>query len=200
MLGLGATALARTLADCLLDPPGPDAFVVGDSLLRAGSGFNRFDPGRCRPALDRLLAQTQSVLERSRGHRGVARAPRMLPLLSPAAESPGESETRYWRLVTGMPTPQLQFEAPADPGGWFLDLAWDHLRIALEFDGAGKYARRGDALYRDKQRQEGLETLGWRVLRVAWSDLRSPTTLVGRVLAALPDGVEVAPAPRPWLA
>ncbi|MBE6481632.1 MAG: hypothetical protein E7Z94_04505 [Actinomyces ruminicola] len=199
VLGLRTTTLARTLADCLLDLPGPEAFVVGDSLLRIGTGFDRFKPEACRDALEQLLAQTRAVLGRSSGHRGVARARRMLPLLDPAAESPGESETRYWLLTLGLPPPQSQFEVPGGASSWFLDLAWERFRIALEFDGASKYALHGDALYQEKLRQERIEELGWRILRVAWADLREPTALLGRVLAALPAGIEMRLVPRPWL-
>ena len=85
-MGIPVTTIARTLADCLVDLPGPDAFVVGDALLRTGCQYDRRRPERSRFPLEALLEDTAEILRAMAGRRGVARARKLLSLLSPASK------------------------------------------------------------------------------------------------------------------
>ena len=199
-MGIPVTTIARTLADCLVDLPGPDAFVVGDALLRAGCQYDRRHPERSRFSLETLLEDTAEILQTMAGCRGIARARKLLPLLSPASESPGESLTRYWLLRLGMPKPQLQIKVEDRGETWYLDLGWLVVMVEVEYDGEGKYALSGDALFREKQRQDRLSALGWRTLRVTKRDLKNPHDLLVRVLALVPANLQVHITPRPWMA
>jgi very-short-patch-repair endonuclease len=56
--------------------------------------------------------------------------------------------------------------------------------VVLEADGRMKY--RGDELWREKLRQERLERLGYRVIRVLWRDVMyRPTETIARIRRAL---------------
>jgi len=199
-MGIPVTTIARTLADCLVDLPGPDAFVVGDALLRTGCQYDRRRPERSRYSLEALLEDTAEILRAMAGRRGVARARKLLSLLSPASESPGESLTRYWLLRLGAPEPQLQIRVEDRGETWYLDLGWLVVMVEVEYDGEGKYALSGDALFREKQRQDRLAALGWRTLRVTKRDLKNPHDLFARVLALIPADLQVHITPRPWMA
>jgi very-short-patch-repair endonuclease len=63
-------------------------------------------------------------------------------------------------------------------------MLWPHQRLIVEVDGRVKYT--ADELWREKRRQERLERLGYRVVRVMWSDVVHdwPATL-RRILDAL---------------
>ena len=199
-MGIPVTTIARTLADCLVDLSGPDAFVVGDALLRTGCQYDRRRPERSRYSLEALLEDTAEILRAMAGRRGVARARKLLSLLSPASESPGESLTRYWLLRLGAPEPQLQIRVEDRGETWYLDLGWLVVMVEVEYDGEGKYALSGDALFREKQRQDRLAALGWRTLRVTKRDLKNPHDLFARVLALIPADLRVHITPRPWMA
>ena len=199
-MGIPVTTIARTLADCLVDLPGPDAFVVGDALLRTGCQYDRRRPERSRFPLEALLEDTAEILRTMAGRRGVARARKLLSLLSPASESPGESLTRYSLLRLGAPEPQLQIRVEDRGETWYLDLGWLVVMVEVEYDGEGKYALSGDALFREKQRQDRLSALGWRTLRVTKRDLKNPHDLLVRVLALVPANLQVHITPRPWMA
>lgn len=110
-----------------------------------------------------------------------ARAVRdVLRLASPLAESPLESLTRLLAADAGLPAPELQVWI----GGYRVDLLWRAAQVIVEADGRVKYDR--DELWREKRRQEHLERLGFRVVRVLWDDItRRPGETVRRIRDAL---------------
>ena len=57
-------------------------------------------------------------------------------------------------------------------------LGWLMAIVEVEYDGKGKYALSGDALFREKQRQDRLAALGWRTLRVTKRDLKNPFAVI----------------------
>lgn len=198
--GLRTSNLVRTLVDCLLDLPATDAFVVGDSLLRIGTHAHRLDRERVERTASRLRVQAADLLRRRGRRHNSRRARLMLGLLSPWSESPGESEMRFLLLVAGTPEPTLQHQVTTGDRQWFIDAAWPHALIGLEFDGRGKYAGSADTLYREKRRQEHLERRGWTILRVGWPDLKDPELLISRVLATVPAGTVFSITPRTGIA
>lgn len=188
--GLPVTTLMRTAVDCAFDLPARESVCVVDSAMRALCRPDRFRPevgaARWRRARVDLLAAVEAQGPR----RGAVRARAVAAMANPYAESPGESALRRLVVALGLPQPQLQH--PIDVGTglveFFLDLAWPHLRFAVEFDGRAKYERNGD-LWSEKQRQDAVSRLGWSFERVSWDDLRAESTLAGRLLNRFPDDV-----------
>ena len=128
--GLLVTDLWRTVFDCLVELPAPDALAIADAALRK-TGWT---PGQ----LSRYLG------ERHRGERGVERARLIAAFADGRAESGGESIARALMIELGFSLPELQvwIEDPVSPGSWFrADFAWfgaDGALILGEMDGHGK--------------------------------------------------------------
>jgi hypothetical protein len=107
------------------------------------------------------------------------------------SESVGESRTRYLCYAHGLPMPDLQYEV-VDGAGHLIgttDFAWPEHRLLGEFDGKVKYGRYlrdgetpGDAVFREKRREERIcEQLGWRMVRIIWSDLYASAATAARI-------------------
>ena len=123
--------------------------------------------------------------------------PRMQPaqvavrMADGGAQSVGESRTRYLCYVAHLPAPVLQWRVTDDAGRLLgiSDFAWPEHRLLGEFDGKVKYGRYlrpdelpGDAVFREKRREERLcEQLGWRMIRIVWSDLHRPAETAARI-------------------
>jgi very-short-patch-repair endonuclease len=144
-------------------------------------------------ALRRRLCTREELLRAAAGSIGWpgARSARwVVANANPLSESPLESLIRACLLDHGIPLPELQVWIE-DGRGWRcrVDALWREQRVILEADGKVKYASstaRGDALWAEKCRQERLERLGFRVVRVSWDEVtRHPTQLVERVRRAL---------------
>ncbi|WP_156374099.1 hypothetical protein [Cellulomonas sp. Leaf334] len=170
--GLPATSLERTVVDCASTLPAMQGLVVADAALRAGAD---------RRVIDDLL--------RSRaGQRGVTRARAVLAIADEGAESPGESAARFVVVRDGLPSPQTQVPVATRLGTFWCDLGWEAWRLALEYDGRGKYEGRvTEEFIREKRRHDALVDADWRVLRATKEDLRG-TTLLHRILPLVPAG------------
>ena len=112
--------------------------------LRTATDVARLQhPQRALASLDSLLAvrvidQEELIvaLERFRGFRGVVRARSLVRWADGRSGSYGESAVRYvWRMIPGLPVPQLQVEVVVDGHVFLLDLADEDLRLAFEYDG-----------------------------------------------------------------
>jgi hypothetical protein len=160
---------ACTLVDCIRTLPRDGALVACDSLFRLGA-----DP-----------ADVSRLVSASRGKRGVVQAREILDLSDPRSASPGETVTRLAAADVGLPRAACQLEVPTSHGTYDVDLGWEGVRLAVEFDGAVKYdgdpetARRAEAA-----RQEALEAAGWTVVRVRWDDLGDLAALEQRLRRA----------------
>ena len=110
---------------------------------------------------------------------------KLVDLVEPLAESPGESLTRMVLRTAGLPVRSQVRISDAMVRLARVDfLVGD--KVVVEFDGQVKYAGAGgDELFREKQREDWLRELGYEVVRVVWSDLADPARLVARVRAAL---------------
>jgi very-short-patch-repair endonuclease len=114
------------------------------------------------------------------GWPGAARARDVLAAASSLAESPLETLTRLCLLDAGLPSPELQVRIGRDR----VDMLWRDERVVVEADGRMKY--RDDELWTEKRRQERIERLGFRVVRVLWADVVDhPDETAARVRAAL---------------
>lgn len=168
--GLPVTSLERTVVDCASTLPAMQGLVIADAALRAGAD---------RTVIDDVLAGRA-------GQRGVTRARAVLAVADEGAESPGESAARFVIVRDGLPTPQTQVPVATRLGTFWCDLGWEAWRLALEYDGRGKYEGRGtEEFIREKRRHDALLDADWRVLRVTKEDLRG-TTLIHRILPLVP--------------
>ena len=167
------TSLERTAFDCARTLTTDRALVIADGALALGAS---------RRDLNALVAA-------GIGKRGVRRARWVVEHADARAESPGETLTR-WSLVTeGLPAPELQLEIETASGRYRADMGWREWWLLLEFDGEVKYRALagGDpsaVVMAEKWRQDALEELGWKVLRVSWRDLGNPQALAERVRRA----------------
>jgi very-short-patch-repair endonuclease len=66
-----------------------------------------------------------------------------------------------------------------------VDFCWPEHRLVVEADGFAFHADRG-SYRRDRERQNDLERLGWRVLRFTWEDVQGrPEYVVALVRGCL---------------
>lgn len=113
-----------------------------------------------------------AIMPRFRGRRGCRQLRELTAYVDGRAESPAESWTRLAIIDAGLPVPQPQVELTLPGWGEIrLDLAFPHLKIAIEYDGAefhGPEQRR-----RDEARRAALRRAGWHVIVVRKEDLTS---------------------------
>lgn len=172
--GLRCTTLGRTTLDCARHLWPDQALVVADAALARG-----LDP--------ELLALD---LAERKGHRGVRKARTILALADGRSQSPGETLCRLAAFEHGLPTPVPQFPIATALGDYFLDLAWEKWRVALEFDGQIKYTgafgwTEAEARAQERERQQAIEALGWVFVRVIWAELLRRDLIAQRVAQAL---------------
>ncbi|OBG94859.1 hypothetical protein A5698_16555 [Mycobacterium sp. E136] len=134
----------------------------------------RFSLGSAVARLDALAAatrfKTSAVEELARAHRhtrGLRRLERALALMDAGAESPKETWLRLLVIRDGYPRPRTQIPV-AGPDGWpmfYLDMGWEDLRLALEYDG-GQHWNGPIRVAYDLKRAEYIQDSGWSVIRV----------------------------------
>lgn len=99
------------------------------------------------------------------------------------SDRPAESvlETRFRQLLrdAGVPTPKPQVEIDMNGTTARVDFAYPDVRLAIELDGAAYHSSQ-KALRRDRNRENRLVALGWRVLRFTWEDVRDDPEAVLR--------------------
>ncbi len=148
--GVLVTTPERTALDCARYLSPPMALAVLDRMARLGL----VDP--------EVLAVR---IEEFKGDRGVGQARYLIVHVEADAESYGESWFRLRLLDAGFPRPDVQIWVPEErPGALRLDLGWEGLRRAGEYDGEEFHSspEQRDA---DDARRERLEReFGWRVL------------------------------------
>jgi hypothetical protein len=168
--GLRVTAGPQTYLDLAARLAPAELVATGDALLRSG----HLDAA----ALGRRLARAGRV-------RGVVRARRCAPLLSPGAMSWPESLLRYWLTTSDLPAPEVQVPV-LDRWGRVVahaDLGYRRHRIAIEYEGR---QHAGAAQFgRDVERYSLMAADGWLVLRFAGRHLTGPAVVVERTRRAL---------------
>jgi Protein of unknown function (DUF559) len=86
----------------------------------------------------------------------------------------------------GLPEPVVHHELRAADGRLVaeIDLAYPHLKIAIELD--GKVHQTDDAFERDRPRQNRIALEGWTILRFTWATFRDhPEDILREVRAAI---------------
>lgn len=170
--GVPATSLERTVIDCARILPVEDALVLADQALALGADR--------RIMVGKLLGMA--------GYRGVVNARRVVELADSRSGSVAESRARLLFSRENIPTPVPQWEVMTPLGRRYLDFAWPEELLAVECDGEVKYF--GDkptdrALYEERLRERHLMELGWRFIRLTWSELEDPVDIRRRIKTAL---------------
>jgi hypothetical protein len=145
------------------------------TALDLACGLNRYEALAAVDALMRAHGLTNEQLfteiVRFRGRRGVVQAREIVALTTGLAESSGESWTRLAIHDDGLasPTPQV-WVGEAGQLLYRLDLAYEHLRVAVEYDGVEHHSDEVDVEHDDRRRR-WLEERGWIVIVVRKEDL-----------------------------
>jgi hypothetical protein len=173
--GLPVTSPVRTALDLARSLPHEAAVVVLDAALRLGLLDH-----------DALRARLFDIA----GAPGSRSAARAVLFADGRSESVGESRSRVilhrWKLAPSA----LQYEVRSADGGVIgrTDFAWEEHRLIGEFDGRIKYGRllrpgqdAGDAVFREKRREDAIRDEGWGAVRWTWSDLQRPDRFAARV-------------------
>ncbi len=178
---LKVTTPARTWLDCAALVPIEHLVAMGDFALRSGLTS---------------LAELELLVHWAHRRRGVTNARRVISLLDPKSESPGESITRAHLVLAGIPRPQCNLEIVSH-GEWIarVDLAWSEQRVVAEYDGivhAEDKQRRHDATRRNL-----LQDQGWMVIVFTANDLIRPWRMVALVDSALRSRSRISAVNRP---
>ena len=166
----------RTCNDTLL--PGEITTLAGlpvtTSERTAFDLARRDSESRAVARLDALARathfKTEDVLEVAASHphvRWLRRVPRLLDLVDAGAESPRESSLRMMLIAAAYPRPTTQIPVPGPDGypKYFLDMGWEEIKVAVEYDGE-HHREDPDAYRKDIIRMEYLAGVGWIVIRV----------------------------------
>lgn len=177
--GMAVTSPVVTAVDVALREHPWRAIVVLDAVLRRGV------------STEALLTE----LEQRGAARARVRARDLIEHADAAAESPGESITRWGAHVLGAPVPVLQYGFPNDWGGTErVDLFFPGSGTVVEFDGVAKYTdprynggrSSQDVVVAEKRREDRLraqpDVRGFA--RVGWSDAMPGGQLPRRLVEA----------------
>ena len=170
-----------------------DVLLGGEVQLLAGRAVTTpertaFDLGRrgtLLASVARLDALGQAtgfkvddVIELARRHRG-ARGRRhletVLDLVDAGAQSPKETWLRLVLIQEGFPRPQTQIPilGPAGTPVYYLDMGWEDLRLAAEYDGDHHRVDRAQFCSDIKRLEFVEQERGWLVVRVVADDGRA---------------------------
>ncbi len=115
------------------------------------------------------------LLPRLGGRRGVIQLRELVPLTSPLPESMPESWTRMTIIDEHLPVPKPQVWVLVPGYGYVrLDLAYEELRIAVEYDGEEFHTNEEDKKA-DAARRTALRKAGWIVIVVRRDGFSGPT-------------------------
>lgn len=167
--GLRVTTPSRTAFDIGRRGPTRSTVARMDALLNA-TGVS--------------VEEVAAIVSHHPGVPGLRHLERVLDLVDPGAQSPKETWLRMILVQAGFPRPQTQIpiRGPSGQPKYYLDMGWEDIKVALEYD--GEHHRTDRVQYaRDVIRKEELELLGWVVVRVLVGD--TADTIARRVRDAL---------------
>ncbi len=166
--GLCATSPARTLLDMAPALRLHELVAAGDSALREGR---------------MARSDVKGVVVWGVGRRGIRRLRDAEPLLHPGAESPQESVLRVWLVLAGLPPLEPNAEVYDGDGlAARVDLLSRGYHVAVEYEGA--YHRSREQYAQDIRRRARLAAVGFEVVQVEASMMRSPASVVQHVSEA----------------
>ncbi|TGD84078.1 hypothetical protein BayCH28_27015 [Mycolicibacterium sp. CH28] len=154
--GICVTTPARTALDIARQYPFEAAVMAIDALARRT---------RLKVAHIELLA------DRYQGRRGIRQARKVIEMVDPGAESPRESSLRLLLVRAGFPRPTTQIPVYDQYGVLVavLDMGWEDVKIAAEYDGDHHRTDRR-TFNNDIRRSESVNELGWIHIRVTAED------------------------------
>lgn len=123
------------------------------------------------------LAQLWRAHLRNKGRHGSPAARRLLQAASDGARS--EAERLLVKLLREAGITGWQTNYPV--GGYKVDIAFLDPKVAIEVDGWAFHSD-SETFVKDRQRQNTISLLGWKVLRFTWLDL---TQYPNRVIAEI---------------
>lgn len=179
--GVLVTTPTRTASDLLRRLYRPYALAAADGLAHAG------------------LIELEPLWEfvaNLKGYPGIVQARSLALLIEPLAASPGESWQRLRVVDAGFPIPRAQFPIVDNFGRTrWADLAYPHLKIAVEYDGREFHTAESDVAH-DKMRRRYLSTvMSWRFVVARKEDIFGDDTWFEQELGRL---VGIKPRPRFW--
>lgn len=127
---------------------GPKSLAVLDRALRSGA-----------TARDDLVDIADTL-----GLNHIRKIRALISVADPAAESPGESWTRWAVLHAELAAPVLQYWVTIGSRRYRLDLAWPAQKVACEYDGVEFHT--GARLAADRERLNDLKSAGWIIIHV----------------------------------
>lgn len=113
----------------------------------------------------------RALAERHPHTRGLSQLQEALDLYDPGSQSPKETWLRLLLIKSGFLRPQTQIPVLGLNGYpvYYLDMGWEDLSLAVEYDGV----QHADALGYDIERHDYVAGLGWMVVRVAAGQRRA---------------------------
>lgn len=134
-----------------------------------------------------MPVETVRIAAQSMSARGVAALRAAARDARDAVDSPRETRTRLMLVRSGYPEPyaNLPIQDPASGRRYWIDLAYEQWRIAIEYDGKEHYDP--DRARRDRYKDELLHRQGWAVLRVTKEDHDDPTAFYLRLDAMIAE-------------
>jgi very-short-patch-repair endonuclease len=157
-----------------------DEFQRLDGLYVTTPERTAFDIGRrgtisrAVAGLDALAAATEfkvrDVEELAGNHRhtrGLRQLELTLALVDAGAQSPKETWLRLLLIKAGFPKPRTQIPVLGPDGypRYFLDMGWEDIMLAVEYDGDQHRTDRWQ-FARDVERLEYVDSIGWTTIRV----------------------------------
>lgn len=99
------------------------------------------------------------------------------------APTQSDLEDLFWGLVhaRGLPIPKAQFPIDLSDGVIHVDFAYPEDGLLIECDGREWHGDR-QAFERDRERDNELQALGYRVIRFTWAKLRYDPDYVEKIL------------------
>lgn len=167
--GLPATSPLRTVVDLARYQELTEAVVAVDMALRA--------------RLTTMADLQRYLAEHPQCHRA-RQLRRVIELADPASESPQETRLRMVLNVPGLPKPESQGIVRDGHGNLVarVDFLYRQHGLAVEYDGA----THRDSIVADARRNNALQALGFRVLKITNSDLTAgPAAIAVLVRTAL---------------
>lgn len=112
------------------------------------------------------VADVQELALRHPHVKGLRQLDRVLDLVDAGAESPQETRIRLMLMDAGLPRPQTQIPVRAPDGfpRYYLDMGWEDVMVAVEYD--GRHHTERPVYSRDIIRLEYVNAVGWTVVRV----------------------------------
>jgi Protein of unknown function (DUF559) len=118
-------------------------------------------------AADFKINDVLELADRHSHARGLRQLEKVLDLVDPGAQSPKETWLRLVVINGGFPRPSTQIPLLGADGypRYFLDMGWEDLKLAVEYDGEQHRLSR-EQFVKDVERLEYIQRIGWTHIRV----------------------------------